>query len=344
MLWFALFLLAVTSSATATDDDSSCSLLEIPTVTLHNGVAMPILQLGTAQLIETPQPGSNFVGMLPERGFRQLDQALSVGVRAFDSAYIYRSQPVLGHVLGEWFRDGRLTRQEVFVVSKVHHPYAEPCFGISHMPDWDDMTHEEIGVRTRQHFEESLKELHFGYVDLMLLHWPGSEGGTVESNRQKRLAAWKVLEIMYQKGFARAIGVSNFSSVHLEQLKEDGAEIVPMVNQFEASIFLQYPQILEYCQKHNIVPQAYSPLRGRSEFPSVVHELARKYDKDVGQITFRYLLQLGYAIVYMTNTESRMISNTQVFDFELSATEMQQLKALARSDTSWGLPSPHDLL
>lgn len=117
-----------------------------------------------------------------------------------------------------------------------------------------------------------------------------------------------------------------------------------MVNQIEASVTLQYTNILEYCLANDIVPQAYSPFgRGYRELPSRVHELAVKYNKDAGQIALRYLLQLGYSVTYLTTSENRMVSNTQLFDFELSQGEMDELATFNRPDGGWGLPDPNGL-
>jgi diketogulonate reductase-like aldo/keto reductase len=344
------FFVGAASSDEVSQEGGSC-LISVPTQRLHNGVEMPILSLGTAQLITVPgvnpELPSDFVGFLPEKNYRQMELALSAGVRAFDTAFIYRSQPPMGRVLAEWWRTGRLeSRQDVWITSKIFHPPSPSnTFDISHMADLPNMTPEQVSKETKRHFEVSLHELGVGYIDLMLLHWPSLPSmPDADMNRQRRLAAWKVLEQMYDRGWARAIGVSNFSPEHLEHLKEDGAKIVPMVNQIEASVSLQYPNIVKYCLDNNILPQAYSPLgRGLSEMPELVHQIGEKYGKDAGQVSFRYLLQLGYAVTYLTNSEKRMVSNAQVFDFELSDDEMSQLTALNRPDGGWGLPSPIDL-
>lgn len=316
-----------------------------------SGVEMPLLQLGTAQLLtETGlelHQGS-FVGMLPERTYRQVQVALENGLRAFDSAYIYRSQTAIGRVLGEWWRTGQLqSRQEVWITSKVFHPNAiSMTFGVTHMPNMENMTSNEIAVLTLQHFEQSVMELGVGYVDLMLLHWPGSnsDGSNTTTNRQRRIAAWQILETAYKKGWARSIGVSNFSPTHLEQLKQDGATIVPVVNQIEASVTLQYADIVEYCKRNGIVPQAYSPFgRGLFALPDKLETIAAKYQKNVGQICIKYLLQLGYAVVYLSNSATRMVTNTEVFDFQLSDIEMELLNKLNKPDGGWGLPAPHVL-
>jgi diketogulonate reductase-like aldo/keto reductase len=348
----------LSSRVQASDTFGECASpstpLDIPTVTLSNGVEMPLLHLGTAQLNtvagKDPKLPPSFVGMIPERGYRQIELALQKGIRAFDTALIYRSSRQIGAVLGEWWRAAKLQdRSEVWLSTKVFHPNAtETTFGLTHLPDMHEKTPEQITVETRRHFEQALMDLGVGYVDLMLLHWPASaakEEGNSQDNRQRRLAAWRVLEDLYEnKGWARAIGVSNFSPQHLNQLQQDGARIVPMVNQFEASITLQYPDLVQYCKDRGIIPQAYSPLgRGLAELPLQVAEMAEKHGKDVGQIAFRYLYQLGYAIISLSNSPQRMVSNSEIFDFELSDADMRLLNSLNRPDGGWGLPSPYEI-
>jgi diketogulonate reductase-like aldo/keto reductase len=363
-------------------------LMYNPTVKLHNGVEMPLFSLGTAHLVATAAAASSsddhddpvldplppgFLGMLPERTYRQVELALQAGIRAFDTAHIYRSQRAMGHVLGEWWRRGGGRRNDVWLTTKIFHPLdARPaCFASRHMPTLSTMTVEQVTVETRRFFEEALDELGVGYVDLMLLHWPAGagqnhQGGSVELNRQQRLAAWQVLEEMYAKGWCRAIGVSNFSVDHLRQLQEDGAFIVPMVNQIEASVMTQYRDIREYCKKNGIVPQAYSPFRGMTSsststtrdasssstttasssttIGATLAALATKYGKgSSGQIILRYLFQHGYAMVYLSSSEQRMLSNMNIFDFALIDDEMQALDQLNRNESSWGLPAPYEI-
>jgi diketogulonate reductase-like aldo/keto reductase len=330
---------------------------------------MPLLQLGTAQLITqigidatVPEP---FTGMVPERTYRQIELALQHGLRAFDTALIYRSHIPMGHVLGEWWRTGKLKhRNDVWIQTKVFHPNAtQMTFGISHMPYLQQMTPDQVSQETLRHIETSLLQLNIGYIDLMLLHWPSGlpskdladdGNGNADTwrlnnalnNRQRRIAAWKILEHIYHKGWARAIGVSNFSVKHLQQLVEDGAIIVPMVNQIEASVTLQYSDIVQYCLRNHIVPQAYSPFgRGLTEMPTeVLNNLAQKYKKkDIGQIAIKYLLQLGYSVIYLSNTPERMVSNMDVFDFNISLSDMNTLQQFHRPDGGWGLPSPDEL-
>eukprot|EP00527_Entomoneis_sp_CCMP2396_P002779 CAMPEP_0198147034 /NCGR_PEP_ID=MMETSP1443-20131203/33003_1 /TAXON_ID=186043 /ORGANISM="Entomoneis sp., Strain CCMP2396" /LENGTH=364 /DNA_ID=CAMNT_0043811183 /DNA_START=13 /DNA_END=1104 /DNA_ORIENTATION=+ len=331
------------------DEGDGLVLLPNPTKTLHNGAEMPLFQLGSAQLTTDFAPDADappgFVGMQPERMYRQIELALSAGLRAFDTALIYGTQKGLGHVLGEWWRTGKLqARKDVWITTKIFHPRCNVCLESLHMPGLSDMTPEEVSVKTEEHFEKSLQELNVGYLDLVLIHWPGEDDKSAgrpldpEMNRQRRIAAWKVLEKMYKRGWCRAIGVSNFDIPHLEQLKQDGATILPMVNQIESSVEVQHVEIREYCQKHGIVVQAYSALRGLGEgtrAKQLLQTLGTKYGKDVGQVAFRYLYQHGYAIVYLTNSKKRVKSNTEIFDFELTADEMEAIDGLNHSDGGW---------
>ena len=321
-------------------------------IALHNGVEMPLFQLGTAHMVlpgkPDPHAPSGFYGFQPERTYRQTELALRAGIRAFDTALNYRSHSALSHVLGEWWRTGQLTdRHSVWVTSKILNPRNNAImFKTNRFCDLPNMTPEQVAVQTEQHFEKALLELNIGYIDLMLLHWPaaGPGEGTPTLNRQQRRAAWQVLETMYEKGWCRAIGVSNYDVKHLEQLQQDGARILPMVNQIEASVEVQHVEIRNYCRRHGIVPQAYSVLRGLgSTPPPILAELGKKYNKDMGQIAYRYLIQHGYAIVYLTTSEQRMMSNTNVFDFELDADEMEAIDKLNTPEGGWGLPKPQEI-
>jgi diketogulonate reductase-like aldo/keto reductase len=142
--------------------------------------------------------------------------------------------------------------------------------------------------------------------------------------------------------------VANFSPKHIDQLMLDGATILPMVHQIEASPYIQYEDIWEYCHEYGIQLQAFSPLgNGMMDIENdpVLLELAETYNKDVGQIVLRYLIQRGYAVAVRTNSPERMVTNWQVFDFELSDEDMESIYALSQHNGTgtWGLPRPHDL-
>uniref|UniRef100_A0A7S4K2J8 NADP-dependent oxidoreductase domain-containing protein n=1 Tax=Odontella aurita TaxID=265563 RepID=A0A7S4K2J8_9STRA len=327
----------------------------VPLVTLSNGVEMPRLAFGTAPLVSKADADAgrglgrtnpNFNGFLPEQAYRSVTLALESGLRHIDTAVMYRSHKQISHVLGNFFASGRLRREDVFLTSKIMHP-PNDGFGTddSNIPI-DDLTPEEVGRTVSSHFERTLSELGVGYVDLMLLHWPAAWYSRDSSNPARRLAAWRELERYYEKGWARSIGVSNFSVAHLQQLMDDGAVVRPMVNQIEASVHLQRTELISYCKEKGIVVEAYSPLgRGTNNIlvNPIVLKIAEKKGKNPGQVALRYLIQKGMAVVFLSSSEERIRTNQDVFDFELDELEMEELTSLNRPDGTWGLPAPHDM-
>lgn len=211
----------------------------------------------------------------------------------------------------------------------------------------DDMTPEEVADAIEGQFELILEELGVGYVDVMLLHWPAIMDSKSEGNAARRLAAWRVLEDMYERGQARAIGVSNFSEHHLEQLMADGAKILPHVNQIEASVYKQWGDIKAYCDAKGIALMAYSPLGLGNESlltDPVVKSIAEAKGVATSQVALRYLIQKGYAVLPMSSSEERLRLNLDLFGFELNEEEMEQLEPLAKAmDEGIGLPSPYDM-
>jgi len=311
----------------------------IPTVELSNGVKIPVYGAGTGFLDKDR-------GLLaPEEACKSVTIALDAGVRHIDAALAYRTQNHIANILRKNFTEGYLERKNIFLTSKVFQPFIPILLPSTAMPsNQDSMTPDEVTTIVRNHFEQCIVELGVGYIDLMLLHWPATiNSQDVEGNRSRRLAAWKVLEEMYEKGFATAIGVSNFNEIHLTQLKEDGAKIQPMVNQIEASPYVQYDKIIDYCKENNIVVEAYSPLSGGTFLsdPAIL-SLVRKYKKDAGQICLKYLIQRGYVVV--VRSQRRHHSNIDIFDFELSEDDMNKIIGLNKGiEGSSGLTNPYSM-
>ena len=146
-------------------------------------------------------------------------------------------------------------------------------------------------------------------------------------------------------GWIRALGVSNWTEHHIEQLMKDGAKYKPMVNQIEANVYLQWSNIVKYCQDNDIVLEAFSPLGhgGKMLHDETVVSIANKHNKDVGQVAMRYLIQKGYAVTFSTTSEKRLVTNQHIFDFELDETDMTQLDALNGTAESTGQPKPYDM-
>ena len=197
----------------------------------------------------------------------------------------------------------------MFVVSKVaaeHKTYEEAMAGIN----------------------ETLEKMGLDYLDMMIIHSPQPwakvnqcEDRYIEGNR----AAWKALEDAYKAGKLKAIGVSNFLIEDIESLLET-ATIKPMVNQILLHISNTPIELVEYCQKNNIVVEAYSPIaHGEILNQPKIAAIAKKYGVSVPQLCIRYTIQLGAVSLPKTGNPEHMKSNAEL-DFEISAEEMELLK------------------
>jgi diketogulonate reductase-like aldo/keto reductase len=159
------------------------------------------------------------------------------------------------------------------------------------------------------------------YLDLYLTHWPKGELSK---------ETWKALERLYKEKRIRAIGVSNFLQHHLEDLLTS-AEIVPMVNQMEFHPYLVQQDLVDFCRAKGIQYEAWSPMMQGNIFDlEIMKALASKYNKTVAQIVLRWDLQKGVVTIPKSSKKERIISNASIFDFELSAEDMQRLDALDR--------------
>jgi diketogulonate reductase-like aldo/keto reductase len=222
--------------------------------------------------------------------------ALSVGYRHVDTARIYGNEADVGQAVHQ----SGITREALFVTTKL----------------WNSDQGYDSTLRA---CEASLKRLGMDYLDLYLIHFPVPE---------TRKESWKAMETLLQKGKCRAIGVSNFTIPHLEDLLETH-EVTPAVNQVEFHPFLYQKELLEYCQRRAIQVEAYSPLaRGeRFKHPRIT-ALATKYSKTPAQLMLRWGLQHGLVVIPKSTGEERIRENSQVFDFEISSEDMKSLDSL----------------
>ncbi|KAF9263268.1 Aldo/keto reductase [Marasmius fiardii PR-910] len=226
-------------------------------------------------------------------------EAFKAGYRHVDSAQMYRNEAAVGQAV----RECGLDRGEVFITSK--------CASKSHGYE-----------STLKGVDESLKRFAFDYIDLFLIHDP-------LSGVEKRLATYKALQEAKATGKVRTVGVSNYAVKHLEEIRNAGFEM-PSVNQIELHPFCQQRPIVEYCQKHNIVVEAYCPLiRGQLDH-EVITSIASKYKRDPAQIALRWSLQKGFSPLPKSATPSRILSNTQLYDFVLDDKDMEKLDSLDR--------------
>lgn len=317
------------------------SVVSADKVVLSNGVVMPRLGFGCAFGNWTDHTPGKFFGFTPELGWKLIPQALQAGYRLLDGALLYNTHQILGISIGQAMARGDLTRDDVFIVSKVFHPKAS--VGFNHLNSSVDMeyylTHPEADLKQRilNDIERCLLELNVGYLDLLLAHWPGEHNTTDEVQGQRlRHQVWLAFEEAYTLGRVRAIGVSNFLERHLDALLPL-CKVTPMVNQIEVSPYLQQRELVQYCQEKGIVVQAWGPFGSGATgvlTDPVVQAIGQKYGKDGGQVILRWLLQKDMAALPKSSSEKRMQSNLQIFDFQLTDEDMNQINGLDRNVSS----------
>src|SRR5699024_9758965 len=178
-------------------------------------------------------------------------------------------------------------------------------------------------------FEESLQKLQTDYIDLFLIHWPNPvafRDNWEEANAQ----TWRAFEELYEAGKIKAIGVSNFLAHHLHALQKT-AKIMPMVNQIFLAPGELQPAVVGYAKKHEMILEAYSPLgTGKIFDVPEMQEIAKAHQKSIAQVALRWSLQHGFLPLPKSVTPSRIKENAELFDFELSEEEMQQIDQLDR--------------
>ncbi len=230
--------------------------------------------------------------------------ALRAGYRHVDTARIYGNEQDVGAGLAA----SGVPRSEVFVTTKL----------------WNDEQGYDAALTA---FDASLDRLGLDYVDLYLIHWPVPG---------KRLESWRALEQIFRDKRARAIGVSNFMTRHLDELLAK-ATVVPAVDQFELSPFLQHRDTRATCKQHGIVVEAYSPLtRGKRLADKTIVAIAKRLGKSPAQVMLRWGIQQGVVILPKSVHESRIIENAQLFDFVLDDAAMHQLDGLEQGlTTGW---------
>ena len=235
--------------------------------------------------------------------------ALESGYRLIDTAKLYGNERDVGVAV----RESGIPREEIFITTKL----------------WNSDQGFESALRA---FEGSRRELGLDYVDLYLIHWP---------EPRLRHESWKALLKIREQGLARSIGVSNYTIPHLEELLPT-TPIPPSVDQVEFHPFLYQRELLEYCQKHRIQLEAYSPLtRGHRLKHPVITEIAATYGRTPAQILIRWSLQHGLVVIPKSVRPERIRENADVFGFEIKAPDMARLDALdERSHLAW---NPDDL-
>ncbi len=260
--------------------------------TLSNNVTIPELGFGTWQ---TPNG---------EIAVDSVKKALAAGYRHIDTAQGYKNEASVGQAI----KESGIPREEIFLTTKL----------------WNGNHSYDLVMSS---FAESLEKLQTDYVDLFLIHWPNPVAFR-ENWQTANAESWRAFEELYEAGKIKAIGVSNFLPHHLEELKKT-ATVFPIVNQIFLAPGELQPEVVQYCQAHDILLEAYSPLgTGKIFDVPEMKELAAKYNKTIAQIALRWSLQHGFLPLPKSVTPSRIEENLAVFDFELSPEDLQTIDQL----------------
>jgi diketogulonate reductase-like aldo/keto reductase len=259
----------------------------IPALTAH-GARIPALGFGTSQL-----------GACAEI----VATALKLGYRHIDTAWKYGTE----QGVGEGIRRSGVPREEIFLVTKVSHEYLR-------------------AADFARSVAQSLERLQTDYVDLLLVHWPSTEGVPL-AETLGALAKAK------REGKARHIGVANFNIAMTRAAMQLCPE--PLVTlQAEYHPYLDQSKVLAFCREAGLVFTAYCPLaRGRVFKDPVLAEIARARGRTIAQVALRWLLQQGNIVAIPRSANPQhMAESLEVFDFSLTAEEMRRIHALARPD------------
>ncbi|XP_055320009.1 1,5-anhydro-D-fructose reductase-like [Sitodiplosis mosellana] len=293
-----------------------------PTIRLSSGYDIPVIGLGTFE--STAGDAEQAV-----------KDAIDAGYRHIDTAFLYGNEVEVGNAIRAKIDEGVIKREDIFITTKLWSTFHEP---------------EQV----EKAFQRSFDNLNLGYIDLYLIHYPVSyrrvlqnirlpsddvnafyvfpvdKDGKSQTTDVDYVDTWLAMEKLVQSGRVRSIGISNFNSVQTDRILSI-ATIKPVTNQIECHPNLNQRKLINFSGQRNITITAYSPL-GRPHTQSgkklaisdpKVLELAQKYRKTPAQVVLRYTLQNGAIIIPKSTNKNRIQENFNIFDFELSDTDMQ---------------------
>lgn len=258
-------------------------------VTLNTGAKMPVIGFGVFQIPDA------------EECKRVVKDAIKVGYRSIDTAASYGNEKAVGEAIRESIKEGIVTREELFVTSKL----------------WvSDASYEKAKIA----IQRSIDNLGLDYLDLYLEHQAMGD----------YFGAWHAMEEAYKEGKLKAIGVSNFFPAILVNFCEN-VEVIPAVNQVELHPYFAQPEALEVMKEYGIIPEAWAPLaEGKHGIftDPMLTEIGAKYGKSAAQVVLRWNVQRGVVIIPKSTHVERMEQNLDVLDFALTDEEMAKISAL----------------
>lgn len=267
---------------------------ETGTVTLNNGISMPILGIGTFSLSDSEAEESVY-------------WALRDGYRLIDTARIYGDEAGVGRGIRRAIDEGFVTREEIFVTTKM----------------WtSDYDNGDAAINT------SLERLGLDYIDLMILH---------HSQPENDVAAYKAMEQAVADGRLKSIGLSNYYDPDDFDRMVNAATILPAVLQNETHPYHQSTDMKEHIAQYGTVLESWFPLGGRGNTQTlfndpVITEIAAAHEKTSAQIILRWHLQDGHIAIPGSHNEKHIQENFDIFDFELTPDEMEQIAVLDKNE------------
>lgn len=259
-----------------------------PVVRLSSGYDMPIVGLGTYSLTG-------------DVCINSVKSALALGFRKIDTAHMYGNEIEVG----KGVRESGIPREEIFVATKIYpNQYSDPDKAI----------------------EDCIRKLDIGYVDLMLLHHPGTDD----------VKAYKAMERFVKEGKIRSLGVSCYYIKEIDEFIKK-VDIKPVLVQNEVHPYYQDTDVIQHIHQLGIAVEAWYPLGGRGHQKEllsdpVLTEIAKAHDKSVAQVILRWDLQRGVVVIPGSSNPEHMKENISIFDFELSDEEMARIAALNRNE------------
>lgn len=264
--------------------------------------SIPAVKLNNG--LQMPMLGFGTNTLTGDIGERSVYDAISVGYRLIDTAAVYGNE----EAVGAGIKKSGIKREELFVTSKL----------------WvDDSGYE----KSKKAFQTSLNKLGLEYLDLYLYHRPR---GDVKGS-------WKAMEELYGEGKIKAIGVSNFDPGQLTELMAY-SKIKPAINQIETHPFFQEHILYEDLKKRSVQMEAWSPFAaGRNGIftNETLAAIGKKYNKSIAQVVLRWHFQRGIVAIPRSSQKAHMIENLNIFDFELSSSDIQTIAKLDLNKTQF---------
>lgn len=284
-------------------------------LTFRNGDILPALGLGTWK---SPS-GKVYDAVL---------EAIKIGYRHIDCAYIYGNEREIGEALQKAIKDGIVKREDLFITSKL----------------WNNSHHKND---VRPALKQTLADLQLDYLDLYLIHWPvAQKPDVVQPKSEKDFLSqeeapvedtWKAMKQLKEEGLAKHIGVANFSIENLKRIMKH-SDTTPEVNQVELHPHLLQEELVKFCKENKIIVTGYSPLGSKDRSSSMkkedepdlfeldsVKSVAQKHNKTAPQILLAWALNRGVSVIPKSTSKEHIKANFEAADIELSKEEMESI-------------------